>query len=104
MAEYLQSHERLAEVGVELGEMAHGTTYKQFMNLAEQTGIPHPRLMLAITWHEAQTPLLNMPDNGKTVYPIADYEWLAFIADIPTFMKDNPKVWVVDGSLYTAPI
>lgn len=102
--EYIATHERLAEVGKKLGEMKQGTTYAQFMTMANQSGVSNPQLMLAMTWKKSQTAFLDIPEGAQTVYPIADFEWNDFVSDIPTYMKVNPEVWVVDGSRFTAPI
>jgi hypothetical protein len=120
--EYIQTHARLTEVALEkLGEMKPGTTYAQFMQqareIAAQRGVTNPKLMLAMLMKPETTNSLSvtdlatgastevrMPLPTEMVYPIADFEWSDFMADIPTYCTVNPTVWVVDGTLYTAPI
>ncbi len=104
--EYLQTHARLKQVAIkELGEMAiGGQPYSYFMGLARQTseatGIKNPKIMLAITFKPGMSPV----GTPEIVYPIADFEWDAFVADIKSYCAMNPTVWVVDGDKYTAPI
>ena len=104
--EYLQTHERLKEVAIsKLGEMSvGGQPHEFFMNLAKEgaqaVGISNPKLMLAITFKDGMSPV-GVPE---VVYPIADFEWSAFVADIAMYCTKNPTVWVVDGDKFTAPI
>ena len=98
MREYLQTPAQLAAKGKLLGDFAPGTTYSGFMDKARASGVPNPTLGLAITFKP------GMHFLEETAYPITVDEWAQFLADVPAYCTATPKVYVVDGGLYTMPI
>jgi hypothetical protein len=105
---YLWTSEELLdpEVGaVEIGLLEAGAyeTLKERMDeLAVQSGMQKPRMIVDLIFKEGMTSQLGSPGQP---YPIADFEWETFVADVPAYCGENvPRVYVVDGSRYTAGI
>ncbi len=106
--EYLWTSEQLLapEVGaVQLGELEIGKYQElrsKMIKEAERRGIKNPLLVVDLIFKESK--VSEFGSKGQP-YPITEAEWEAFVNDIPEFNGDKiPKVYMVDGEKYTAPI
>jgi len=70
--------------------------------VAAQTGIQEPKMLVDLIFKEGMTSGYGSPGQP---YQVAEFEWETFAAEVPEFCGDNvPKVYVVDGTKYTAGI
>ena len=95
--EYITTKEKLKEVALlNLGEMKVGG-YPDAVKRASESGVDRPRLIIETELKEPS--FYGLVD---VVYPILEREWDEFAVD--KLAKYTPVVYVVDGSVYTAPI
>lgn len=103
MAEYLWTLEALYAAAVaNLGPMDQGTHASFTAKAKEEAakhGIANPKLIIDVKLKEA-----NGLGCQEQPYPIADFEWDDFVRDGKTMAVFMPRVFVVDGDKFTAPI
>jgi hypothetical protein len=103
----MTSDELLApDVGaVAVGHLASGAfeaVNEEMRRQAEQRGVNDPKLIANLIFRQEMEAVYGSTGHP---YPIAEFEWEAFAADVPEYCGDNvPVVYMVDGSRYTAPI
>lgn len=98
--DYLETVPDLLAVALaDLGPMEG--TWASFWTRAIAVAGARAKLMIDIHFRPGMGPVA--PDGGGVPYPIAEFEWEAFIRDIETYTAQVPHVYVVD-SKYTAGI
>ena len=105
---YLRTSEELLDpkVGaVEIGSLEAGIfedVQRRMKEVAQERAIQQPRMIVDLVFKEGKQSELGSPGQP---YPITEEEWERFVEDIPEYCGDRvPKVYVVDGSKYTAGI
>ena len=103
MTKYLMTLDELYAAAVaNLGPMDQGTfaSFKAKATAeAAKHGIGNPRLVIDIKLKEA-----NVLGTKEQPYPISEPEWSVFVSDARTMAEFMPRVFVVDGDKFTAPI
>lgn len=98
---YLMTAEEVNRVALgDLGPLDSGKTWDDFRREAnEVVGTDNPLLVLAGPFRPGAHPFLS-----EIVYPLTETEMAQFVVDIPDYCDVPPRMYVVDGALYTAPI
>ena len=105
---YIWTSEELLdpEVGaVELGSLSagkFGEIQQKMDELAKERGLHDPKMIVDLVFSESKKSEFGSPGQP---YPIVEEEWETFVRDAPEYCGDRvPKVYMVDGTKYTAGI
>ncbi len=104
---YLMTSQELLDptVGaIEIGLLETGKFHElqqKMAVIAQENGIERPLMVVDLIYKANKLSELGSPGQP---YPIIEAEWEIFVQDIPKFCDAVPKVYVIDGSKYTAPI
>ncbi|OGY43314.1 MAG: hypothetical protein A2729_05335 [Candidatus Buchananbacteria bacterium RIFCSPHIGHO2_01_FULL_39_14] len=105
MRKYLSTLTELYAAAVaDLGPMDQGTYSdfeKRVQEVARQHGIQNPKMIIDIKFKANTASSFGVTEQP---YPIIASEWNKFREDAKTMAEYMPKVHVVDGDKYTAPI
>lgn len=106
--QYLWTSEELLapEVGaVEIGSLEAGRfkdVQQRMEEVAREKGVQNPKMIVDLVFKEGKRSELG---SAGQPYPIIKDEWDTFVADVPVYCGDRvSKVYMVDGSKYTAGI
>ena len=76
--------------------------HKKMKELAPVKQISKPLMIADLIYSEGKKSQFGSPGQP---YPISKDEWEIFAKDVPEYCGDNvPKVYMVDGEKFTAPI
>lgn len=96
---------RSPEVGaVEIGRLESGKyqeVEKKMREEAAARGIVNPKMIVDLIYKEGKVSELG--STGQP-YPITEAEWEIFAGDVPEYCDEVPKVYMVNGDQYAAPI
>ena len=105
---YLMTSDQLLspEVGaVEIGLLETGKfaeVYSKMQQEAASRGIESPRMIADIIFKKGAVTQFG---SGGQPYPINQQEWEACADDVPVYCGERiPKIYMVDGRRFTAPI